>query len=58
VTVAGHINEGDDLFAEAHPLPPVEEGDIVAIVDVGGYHQGMTSGHCLRPAPPSLFLNG
>jgi diaminopimelate decarboxylase len=57
-TVAGHINEGDDLFAEAHPLPPVEEGDIVAIVDVGGYHQGMTSKHCLRPAPPSLFLNG
>ena len=29
VTVAGHINEGNDLFAEDHPLPAVEEGDIV-----------------------------
>ena len=29
VTVAGHINEGNDLFAEDYPMPEVEEGDIV-----------------------------
>jgi diaminopimelate decarboxylase len=58
VTVAGHINEGDDLFAEGHPMPAVEEGDIVAIMDVGGYHQGMSSTHCLRPRPPTRFLGG
>ena len=26
VTVAGHINEGDDLFAEEHPMPVVRRG--------------------------------
>jgi diaminopimelate decarboxylase len=56
VTVAGHINEGNDLFAEAHELPQVEEGDVLALMDVGGYHQAMSSTHCLRPHAPSLHL--
>jgi diaminopimelate decarboxylase len=56
VTVAGHINEGDDLFAEDHPMPPLAEGDIVAMMDVGGYHQAMSSTHCLRPHAASVFL--
>jgi diaminopimelate decarboxylase len=56
VTVAGHINEGDDLFAEEHAMPAVEEGDIVAMMDVGGYHQAMSSTHCLRPHAPARFL--
>ena len=56
VTVAGHINEGDDLFAEEHPMPEIHEGDIVAMMDVGGYHQSMSSTHCLRPRAPALFL--
>jgi diaminopimelate decarboxylase len=56
VTVAGHINEGDDLFAEEHELPAVEEGDILALMDVGGYHQAMSSTHCLRPHAPALHL--
>jgi diaminopimelate decarboxylase len=56
VTVTGHINEGDDLFAEGHPMPPLAEGDIVAMMDVGGYHQAMSSTHCMRPHAPSLFL--
>jgi diaminopimelate decarboxylase len=48
VTVAGHINEGDDLFAEDWPMPEVREGDIVAIPNVGSYNASMTSEHCLR----------
>jgi diaminopimelate decarboxylase len=57
VTVAGHINEGDDLFAEVHEMPDVHEGDILAMMDVGGYHQAMSSTHCLRPHAPALFLS-
>jgi diaminopimelate decarboxylase len=38
VTVAGHINEAGDLFAEDYDLPPVAEGDIVALLNAGGYH--------------------
>src|SRR5260221_8402757 len=58
VTVAGHINEGDDLFAQAVAMADVREGDIVAMIDVGGYHQAMSSTHCLRPHAPALFLGG
>jgi diaminopimelate decarboxylase len=56
VTVAGHINEGNDLFAEDHPMPRIEEGDIVAIPNVGSYNASMVSVHCLRPEPSSVFF--
>jgi hypothetical protein len=26
------------------------------MMDVGGYHQSMSSTHCLRPRAPALFL--
>ena len=57
VTVAGHINEAGDLFAEDYPLQPVVEGDIVAILNAGGYHEAMSSTHCLRPVAGALFLD-
>ena len=56
VTVAGHINEGSDIFAEDYPMGPVAEGDIVAILNAGGYHQAMASTHCLRPTGSARFL--
>lgn len=56
VTVAGHINEAADLFAEDYPMAPVEEGEIVAILNAGGYAQAMSSTHCLRPMAGALFL--
>jgi diaminopimelate decarboxylase len=37
VTVAGHINEASDVFAEDYPMPPVEEGDMVATLNAGGF---------------------
>jgi diaminopimelate decarboxylase len=57
VTVAGHINEAGDLFAEDYDLPPVAEGDIVALLNAGGYHQAMSSTHCLRPHAAAIFLD-
>ena len=49
VTVAGHINEAGDVFAEDYPMAPVQEGDMVALLNAGGYLQAMSSTHCLRP---------
>jgi len=49
VTVAGNINEGDDLFAEDLPFPEAREGDVVAMIGVGSYNQSMHLDHCLRP---------
>jgi diaminopimelate decarboxylase len=56
VTISGHINEGNDLFAEDLPFPDVVEGDIVAALNVGSYNASMTSEHCLRPAATSVFF--
>jgi diaminopimelate decarboxylase len=56
VTIAGHINEGDDVFAEEHPLPEVEEGDVVGLLNCGSYAQSMTIVHCMRPPAPAVFF--
>ncbi len=49
VTVAGNINEGDDLWVQDQPLPEFREGDVVAILRMGAYDQAMHIDHCLRP---------
>ena len=56
VTVVGHINEAGDVFVEDYPLPPVREGDVVALLNAGGYEQAMSMTHCLRPMAPADFL--
>lgn len=56
VTVAGHINEGNDVFAEDRELPLVREDDVLAILQCGSYAQSMTIVHCLRPPAPALFF--
>ena len=56
VTVTGHINEAGDVFAEDYPLPAVREGDILALLNAGGYEQAMSMTHCLRPLAPADFL--
>ncbi len=56
-TITGHINEGDDLWAEDYPFPEVEEGEIVACINVGGYNQAMQMPHCLRPPAPAVYFD-
>ncbi len=48
-TLAGHINEASDLFAEDCRLPDVREGDVLALLNTGGYGVAMSSTHCFRP---------
>jgi len=57
VTVAGHINEAGDLFAEDYAMPSVEEGDMIATLNAGGYLQAMSTTHCLRPTGTAVFLD-
>ena len=56
VTVAGHINEAGDVFAEDYPFPDVAEGEPVAILNAGGYLQAMSMTHCLRPMGSAVYL--
>jgi len=55
-TITGNINEGDDVFAEEYPFAWAREGDIVAIVHVGGYCQNMLAPHCGRTKPPAIYF--
>ena len=48
ITLAGNINEAIDLFAENIWLPPVQEGDFLALLNVGGYGSSSSSNHCMR----------
>jgi len=57
VTLAGHINEGDDVFTSGKPFPDVREGEIVAFVSVGGYCPVMWTDHCLRPRAEALYFS-
>ena len=56
VTIAGHINEAPDLFAEDYAFPAVSEGDIVALLNVGSYCQAAGGTHCLRPVAPAVYF--
>jgi diaminopimelate decarboxylase len=49
VTVAGNINEGDDLWGEDVALPEPHEGDVLALLRMGSYNRSMHIDHCLRP---------
>jgi diaminopimelate decarboxylase len=48
-TIAGHINEAGDLFAEDCRVPELREGDVLALLNTGGYAAAMASHHCARP---------
>ena len=48
VTIAGNINEAIDILAEDVDLPALAEGDLLALLNVGGYGSAMSSNHCMR----------
>ena len=46
--VTGNINEAIDILAEDAVLPPLEEGDLIALMNAGGYGSACASNHCMR----------
>lgn len=54
--ITGNINEVIDVFNPAAPLPTVKEGDVLAILNVGGYSSSMRSNHCLRDLPAEVMV--
>jgi diaminopimelate decarboxylase len=46
--IAGHINEGIDIWAKTRPVPELCEGDLIAFFPAGAYGSSMASDHCLR----------
>ena len=56
VTISGNINEAIDVLAEDIEIPALEEGDFLALVNVGGYGSAAASNHCMRGAYRELML--
>ena len=55
-TVVGNVNEALDKWAENHPMPTPEEGDVIALINAGGYAASMRSEHCLRGDVQEIVL--
>lgn len=59
-SVVGNICESGDILAKDRPLPLVQEGDILGILDAGayGYVMASTYNQRLRPAEILIGLDG
>ncbi len=56
VDIVGDICESGDILALERPMPRLEEGDLLAIMDVGAYGYSMSSNYNLRPRPPEIMV--
>ncbi|NLE04228.1 MAG: diaminopimelate decarboxylase [Crenarchaeota archaeon] len=56
VDVAGPICETGDLLAKNRNLPKIEEGDLLAILNVGAYGFAMSSQYNTRPRPAEILV--
>jgi len=58
VDVVGPVCETGDFFARDRELPVVQEGDLLAILDVGAYGMVLTSNYNTRPRPAEVLVDG
>jgi diaminopimelate decarboxylase len=56
--VVGPVCETGDFFARDRELPSVEEGDLLAILDVGAYGMVLSSNYNTRPRPAEVLVKG
>lgn len=57
VTISGNINEAIDLLGEDVEIPASEEGDVLAVINVGGYGSAAASNHCMRGEYREILLD-
>lgn len=57
-TVVGPVCESGDTFATDMPLPPLEPGDLVALLDTGAYGSAMSSAYNGRGRLAELVVTG
>jgi len=57
VTISGNINEAMDLLGEDVEIPAPEEGDVLAVINVGGYGSAAASNHCMRGEYREMLLD-
>ena len=58
VDIVGPVCETGDFFAKDRMLPPVEPGDLLAILDTGAYGASLSSNYNARPRPAEVLVEG
>ena len=58
VDVVGPVCESGDFFAQAREIPPVKEGDLIALMSAGAYGFSMASNYNSRPLPAEVLVTG
>ncbi len=58
VDVVGPICESGDFFARDRMLPPIEPGDLIAILDAGAYGMAQSSNYNTRLRPAEVLVEG
>ena len=57
VDVCGNVCESGDFFARDRIMPEIDEGDLLAIMDVGAYGFSMSSNYNFRPRPAEVLVS-
>ena len=58
IDVVGPVCESGDFFAQDREMPPLAEGDLVAIMSAGAYGFVMASNYNSRPLPAEVLVHG
>jgi len=58
VDVVGGICESGDFLARNRDMPPVAEGDLLAVMSSGAYGASMSSTYNSRPLVPEVLVDG
>ena len=58
VDIVGPVCESGDFFARDRKMPPLEPGDLLAILDAGAYGMAQSSNYNTRPRPAEVLVEG
>jgi diaminopimelate decarboxylase len=58
IDIVGPVCESGDFFAQDREMPPVREGDLLAIMSAGAYGFVMASNYNSRPLPAEVLVRG
>jgi diaminopimelate decarboxylase len=56
--VVGPVCESGDFLARSVALPPMEKGDLLAVLAAGAYGASMASNYNSRPRPAEVLVSG
>jgi diaminopimelate decarboxylase len=54
--IVGPVCESSDVFGRDRMMPPLEPGDLVAVLDAGAYGSAMASNYLRRPFPAEVLV--